>query len=52
VSGLYLALTLLASALLLILLRRPGRGRPLAVWLLAALLPLLAAVTVALGQRP
>lgn len=50
--ALYLGLTLLAAALLLLLLRRPGRGQPMSIWLLAALIPLLAAVTVALGQRP
>ena len=48
-STLYLALTVFALLCLLALLLRPGRGRATTVWLLAALIPLLAAVTVALG---
>jgi len=49
-SHLYLALTLFALLCLLALLLRPGRGRAMTVWLLAALIPLLTAVTVALGS--
>ena len=48
-STLYLALTVFALLCLLALLLRPGRGRAMTVWLLAALIPLLTAVTVALG---
>ena len=47
-SALYLAATLFALMCLLALLLRPGRGRAMTVWLLAALIPLLTAVTVAL----
>ena len=49
---LYLLLTLLTLLCLLALLLRPGRGRAMTVWLMAALLPLLAAVTVAIGGGP
>lgn len=49
-STLYLALTVFALLCLLALLLRPGRGRAMTVWLLAALIPLLTAVTVALGS--
>lgn len=38
-----------ALVCLLALLLRPGRGRAMTVWLLAALIPLLTAVTLALG---
>ena len=48
-SVLYLLLTLLCVGALLLFLARPGLARPLVVWGLAALLPLLAALTVALG---
>ena len=48
-STLYLALTVFALLCLMALLLRPGRGRAMTVWLLAALIPLLTAVTVALG---
>ena len=48
-STFYLALTLFAVLCLAALLLRPGRGRAMTVWLLAALIPLLTAVTVALG---
>jgi hypothetical protein len=47
---LYLAFTLFALLCLLALLLRPGRGRAMTVWLLAALIPLLTAVTVALSS--
>ncbi|WP_424951677.1 hypothetical protein [Deinococcus sp.] len=47
---LYLILTVFALLCLLALLIRPGRGRAMTVWLLAALIPLLTAVTVALGS--
>lgn len=47
---LYSVLTLFAVLCLLALLLRPGRGRAMTVWLLAALIPLLTAVTVALGH--
>ncbi|GGJ80897.1 hypothetical protein [Deinococcus aquiradiocola] len=46
---LYLAVTVFALLCLLVLLIRPGRGRAMTVWLLAALIPLLTAVTVALS---
>ena len=46
---LYLAATVFALMCLLALLLRPGRGRAMTVWLLAALIPLLTAVTLALG---
>lgn len=46
----YLALTLLALLLLLALLRT-GAVRPMTVWLLATLLPLLAALTAALNTQ-
>lgn len=49
-SPLYAAVTVLALLCLTALLIRPGRARAMAVWLLAALIPLLVAVTVALGQ--
>lgn len=49
-AHLYLALTVLAVLCLAALLIRPGRGRAMTVWLLAALIPLLTAVTVALGS--
>lgn len=49
-STLYLALTVFALLCLLALLLKPGRGRAMTVWLLAALIPLLTAVTVALGS--
>lgn len=49
-AALYLALTLFALLCLTALLLRPGRGRAMTVWLLAALIPLLTAVTVALGS--
>jgi hypothetical protein len=49
-STLYFALTAFALLCLLALLLRPGRGRAMTVWLLAALIPLLTAVTVALGS--
>ncbi len=47
--ALYLAATVFALMCLLALLLRPGRGRAMTVWLLAALIPLLTAVTLALG---
>ncbi|WP_233554705.1 hypothetical protein [Deinococcus cavernae] len=48
---LFLALTLLTTAILLLFLWRAGNARALTVWLLAALLPLLAALTASLwGQ--
>ncbi|WP_343757329.1 hypothetical protein [Deinococcus depolymerans] len=46
----YLLLTLATAALLLLFLLRPGAARAAAVWGLAALLPLLAAMVVALGH--
>ncbi|MFC4456632.1 hypothetical protein [Deinococcus sonorensis] len=49
-NAVYLALTVLAVLGLLALLLRPGPARALTVWLLAALIPLLTAVTVALGS--
>ncbi|MGY2892650.1 hypothetical protein [Deinococcus sp. UYEF24] len=49
-STLYLALTVFAVLCLAALLLRPGRGRAMTVWLLAALIPLLTAVTVALSS--
>lgn len=52
VPALYLALTLFTLLCLLALLLRPGRGRAITVWMMAALLPLLAAVTVALSGGP
>ncbi|ULH15652.1 hypothetical protein MF271_03140 [Deinococcus sp. KNUC1210] len=51
-SALYLALTLFTLLCLLALLLRPGRGRAITVWMMAALLPLLTAVTVALSGGP
>ncbi|GGQ98104.1 hypothetical protein GCM10008957_08010 [Deinococcus ruber] len=51
-SALYLALTLFTLLCLLLLLLRPGRGRAMTVWMMAALLPLLTAVTVALSGGP
>ena len=47
----YLLVTLGFTALLLLLLLRPGAARGMAVWGLSALLPLLAAMTVALMHR-
>jgi len=44
----YLLATLAFTALLALLLLRPGAARPLTVWGLSALLPLLAALVVAL----
>ncbi len=49
-NALYLLLTLAVTALLLLFLLRPGVARAGTVWGLAALLPLLAAMVVALGR--
>ena len=50
-SVLYLLLTLLCAGTLLLFLARPGLARPLVVWGLAALLPVLAALAAALGAQ-
>ncbi|GGR52948.1 hypothetical protein GCM10008959_13000 [Deinococcus seoulensis] len=50
-NALYLLLTLATAALLLLFLLRPGAARAGAVWGLAATLPLLAAMVVALGGQ-
>ncbi|GAA5439121.1 hypothetical protein GCM10017784_11660 [Deinococcus indicus] len=50
-SALYLLLTLAVAALLLLFLLRPGAARAGTVWACAALLPLLAAMVVALGRQ-
>ncbi|PNY81824.1 hypothetical protein [Deinococcus koreensis] len=50
-SVLYVLLTLLCAGTLLLFLARPGLARPLVVWGLAALLPLLAALASALGTQ-
>ena len=46
----YLVLTLLVAAALVLWLRRPGQARAEVVWGTAALLPLLAALVVALSH--
>lgn len=46
----YLLLTLLTALALLLFLLRPGLARAGVVWGLGALLPLLAALVVALGH--
>ncbi|MFC4427767.1 hypothetical protein [Deinococcus navajonensis] len=46
----YLLLSLLVAAVLTLWLTRPGPARAEVVWGTAALLPLLAALAVALGQ--
>jgi hypothetical protein len=51
VGVLYLIVTLACAALLLLFLLRPGAARPMVVWGLSALLPLLAAMVVALNHR-
>ncbi|UBV42042.1 hypothetical protein LAJ19_10380 [Deinococcus taeanensis] len=48
---LYLLVTLAVTAVLLLFLLRPGAARATTVWGLAALLPLLAALVVALAHR-
>ena len=48
---LYLIVTLACAALLLLFLLRPGAARPMVVWGVSALLPLLAAMVVALNHR-
>ncbi|WP_189073226.1 hypothetical protein [Deinococcus sedimenti] len=50
-GSLYLIGTLAFAALLLLFLLRPGAARPMVVWGISALLPLLAAMVVALNQR-
>ncbi|GGN39728.1 hypothetical protein GCM10010842_23780 [Deinococcus daejeonensis] len=50
-GALYLIVTLACAALLLLFLLRPGAARPMVVWGLSALLPLLAAMVVALNHR-
>ena len=47
----YLVITVLAALLLLVLLLRGGLARPMTVWGLTALLPLLVALSVALGSQ-
>ena len=47
----YLVITALATLLLLAFLLRGGLARPMTVWGLAALLPLLVALSVALGSQ-
>ena len=47
----YLVITALAALLLLALLVRGGLARPMTVWGLTALLPLLVALSVALGSQ-
>lgn len=50
-TSLYLIISILMGLALLALLLRPGPARPLTLWLLAALLPVLVSVTAALyGQ--
>lgn len=51
VSALYLGVCLLFAAALLLFLLRPGVARPLVVWGVAALLPLLAALASALQAQ-
>ncbi len=51
VTSLYLIISILMGLALIALLLRPGPARPIALWLLAALLPVLVSVTAALyGQ--
>lgn len=50
-GSLYLIVTLACAGLLLLFLLRPGAARPMVVWGLSALLPLLAAMVVALNHR-
>lgn len=50
-SALYTLLTALAAGLLVFLLRRPGTARAMTVWALAALLPVLAALSAALAAQ-
>ena len=50
-APLYVLLTLLCAGALLLFLAQPGLARPLVVWGLAALLPLLAALAAALGAQ-
>ncbi|MXV18932.1 hypothetical protein [Deinococcus xianganensis] len=50
-GALYLIVTLACAALMLLFLLRPGVARPMVVWGLSALLPLLAAMVVALNHR-
>ena len=47
----YLLITALMTLALLALLLRPGPARPLTLWLLAALLPVLVSVTAALSGQ-
>lgn len=49
-SLVYLLLTLGGAALLVLWLRRPGSVRAEVIWGLAAILPLFAALVVALGR--
>ncbi|GHF49695.1 uncharacterized SAM-binding protein YcdF (DUF218 family) [Deinococcus metalli] len=50
-SAAYLLLTLMVTGLLLLLLSRPGAARAMTVWSLAALLPLLCALSAALSAQ-
>ena len=50
-TTLYFAITAVLTLSLLGLLLRPGQTRPMTLWLLAALLPVLVAVTAALWQQ-
>ncbi|WP_420596543.1 hypothetical protein [Deinococcus sp.] len=50
-TTLYVAITAVLTLSLLGLLLRPGQTRPMTLWLLAALLPVLVAVTAALWQQ-
>ena len=50
-GSVYLGVTLVCAALLLLFLLRPGAARPMVVWGRRALLPLLAAMVVALNHR-
>lgn len=46
-TALFLLLTLLAAGVLIVFMLRTGAARPMTVWALAALLPVLAAMTAA-----
>lgn len=49
--ALYFSVTALAAGVLAFLLRRPGAARAMTVWALAALLPVLAALSAALSAQ-
>ncbi|WP_309569588.1 hypothetical protein [Deinococcus sp.] len=49
--ALYFLLTVLAAGVLVFLMRQPGAARAMTVWALAALLPVLAALSAALSAQ-